>query len=161
MLLHPHPDFGGNQYNNVVQALFDAYSANGIEAVRFDFGSADLDNAIADTTAAIDSVAGLGVPIVLSGYSYGADIAASVTDDRLAGWFLVAPPGRFGTAAAGTDPRPKLVAVPQHDQFGSGAPAGWTNTESFTVPGADHFLHGRTNVVADRAVEFVRTLAGR
>ncbi len=42
VLLHPHPDYGGNQYNNVIASLFASLE----DASRFDFVSSDLDQAI-------------------------------------------------------------------------------------------------------------------
>jgi alpha/beta superfamily hydrolase len=57
------------------------------------------------------------------------------------------------TAAAGSDPRPKLLIVPEHDQFRDPssaieATASWLNTEIVAVAGADHFFVGRTHKVA-------------
>jgi alpha/beta superfamily hydrolase len=43
IICHPHPQYGGDRHNNVLQALFDALPAAGIAALRFDFG-ADYDN---------------------------------------------------------------------------------------------------------------------
>jgi hypothetical protein len=58
-----------------------------------------------------------------------------------------------------TDPRPKLLAPPTRDQY---APfesverrcASWTNTSVIEIEMADHFLNGRTEIVAAHAVEF-------
>ena len=47
VLLHPHPDLGGNQHNNVIAVLFDALE----DAVRFDFVSSDLDVAAGQVVA--------------------------------------------------------------------------------------------------------------
>src|SRR5256885_1619224 len=64
------------------------------------------------------------------------------------------PLRREGDYPAAADPRPKLVAVPEHDQFRSPSSARpilstWVNTRVEVVKGADHFLVGRT----DKAVE--------
>ncbi len=40
ILCHPHPQFGGNRFNHVVGAMFDALPAADIAALRFDFGDA-------------------------------------------------------------------------------------------------------------------------
>ena len=92
-------------------------------------------------------------------------MALTVVDPRLAAWFLVAPPLRVvpvDTMGAAHDPRPKLLAIGEHDQFRPPASAAeltadWTNTEIVTVPGADHFFAGRTG----RLSELVVDLAGR
>jgi alpha/beta superfamily hydrolase len=108
-------------------------------------------------------------PLLLAGYSFGAAVALSVADPRLDGWFAVAPPlampGR-GALIASTDHRPKLIQAPEHDQFTPPAAmdeavAGWTATTVELVPMADHFMAGATGVVAERAVAFAKTLAGR
>ncbi|HEY4408629.1 MAG TPA: hypothetical protein VGO87_02015 [Acidimicrobiia bacterium] len=47
-----------------------------------------------------------GLPLRLVGYSFGADIALSVGDERVTGWAAVAPPLRVGPppcAAEGVD----------------------------------------------------------
>jgi alpha/beta superfamily hydrolase len=87
----------------------------------------------------------------------------------VSGWLAVAP--RLGAASpdalvAAGDHRPKLLLVPEHDQFSSpesvrDATAAWKSTTVDTVPMADHFLAGRTAVVAEAAVNFVRSLGER
>ena len=62
------------------------------------------------------------------------------------------------------DPRPKLLIVPEHDEFRPPEPAreataGWTNTRIEVVPGADHFLVGRTEKAARLVAAFVASLA--
>ena len=94
----------------------------------------------------------------------GADTSLGVDDARHAGWFAVAPPLRHTEdVAAASDPRPTLLAVPERDQFRSPESArevvaSWTNTEVIVVPGADHFLMGRTDRVVELAVEFINRL---
>jgi alpha/beta superfamily hydrolase len=66
---------------------------------------------------------------------------------------------------ASRDPRPKLIVVPENDQFRNPASAaeatrGWEATRIEVVPGADHFLVGRTDRVVGLAVSFMRELAG-
>ena len=118
ILLHPHPAWGGDRFNPVVDALYRGLPPAGVSAVRFDFRSADPGEAAADVLAVLDQTPLR--PVVLVGYSFGADVAATVIDGRLAGWFLVAPPLRLTDgqrSAFGMDPRPKGLAVPEHDQF--------------------------------------------
>ncbi len=167
VLLHPHPDYGGDRHNLVVGALYRGLPAERIAAVRFDFGSGDVALAAAAAVAAIDHTAREvpGVPLVLAGYSFGADVAASVTDERLAGWFLAAPPLRFAPATVADDPRPKAIVVAEHDQVSSPdrvreLTAGWTASSLETVPGADHFLVGRTDRVVAACIRFVASLTG-
>ena len=165
ILLHPHPAMGGDRFNPVVDALYQGLPPAGVSAVRFDFRSADPGEAAADVLAVLDQTPLR--PVVLVGYSFGADVAATVTDGRLAGWFLVAPPLRLTDeqrTALGMDARPKGLAIPEHDQF---APPGvvrptvavWRNATVGVVVGTDHFLHGGYADVVDQAIGWLRSSA--
>ena len=102
---------------------------------------------------------------MLSGWSFGADTSLDVVDDRITAWFAVAPPLRHGADyEAASDPRPKLVAVPEHDQFRSPSSArpilsSWVNTHVEVVKGADHFLVGRTERASELFLEFTKPLS--
>lgn len=164
VLLHPHPDHGGDRRNIVVDALFRALPAAGIAAVRFDFVSSDVAGGAADAVAALDLLPD-GLPPAVVGYSFGAVVATFVDDPRVVGWALVAPPlGLLDAGPVGTDDRPKLVLAPAHDQFCPPAAVrsstdGWSATTVEEVPSADHFLAGATAAVARRVVDWVAALA--
>lgn len=178
VLAHPHPRFGGSMRSIVPSTLFAALPSDGIACVRFNFrgveGSAGtFGDGVAerlDVVAAIGALAGLapGLPLAVVGWSFGADVSLAVTDGRLAGWCAVAPPLRTHVADMGAarDPRPTLILVPERDQFrppeeARTVVAGWVNTRLEVIPGADHFLAGRTDRVAAAAVAFCGELAGR
>jgi alpha/beta superfamily hydrolase len=173
VLAHPHPLHGGNMRSIVIGALFEGLPAAGVAALRFNFSGVGQSQGThddgrgerLDVVAALDTLFEIveGLPLVLAGWSFGADTALAVDDDRHRGWFAVAPPLRHNdeAVAAAADPRPKLLAVPQHDQFR--APdsareltADWANTRLEVVPGADHFLVGRTGRVVELALGFTR-----
>src|SRR5262245_59045092 len=82
LLLHPHPDYGGNQYNNVIAGLYAVLPG----AVRFDFASPDLTVATGQVREHLDAG-----PAWLVGYSFGGGVAALVDDPRVLGWCLIAP----------------------------------------------------------------------
>jgi alpha/beta superfamily hydrolase len=155
VLMHPHPEMGGNRFHPVVETLHRGLPVN---TLRFDFTSANVGVAQADVVEAID-LAPEG-PIVLIGYSFGADIALTVTHPRVVGWFAVAPPLRVvdpGQMGAGADARPKLLAVPERDQYSSPAraaelTAGWVATSIVPIAGADHFLAGHERAVLQPAL---------
>jgi alpha/beta superfamily hydrolase len=163
VLLHPHPDYGGDRHNVVIDALYQRLPTAGISCFRFDFGTSAVDDARDEAIAALDQVTALnGLPAFLIGYSFGADIACACTDERIVAWCLVAPPLRFGPAvpAVASDPRPKLVLVAEHDQFNPpsrAAPAleAWTNTTVDMVAGADHFMIGSSAAAAERCRSFL------
>ena len=163
LVLHPHPDYGGNRFNPVVDALFQAVTTEGWAAIRFDFSSSVADVATAEAGEALDRLPG-DAPLVVAGYSFGAGIATQLLDPRIVRWVLVAPllsPAKLDVDAIAADPRPKLVLSPDHDQYcpapeAVAATKGWTATTVEPVEGADHFLGGATTRVAARAVEFLR-----
>jgi len=173
VLAHPHPLHGGNMRSIVIGALFAGLPAAGVAALRFNFRGVGASEGThdegrgerLDVVTALDALAEIagapGLPLVLAGWSFGADTSLAVDDERHAGWFAVAPPLRHtGDVAAASDPRAKLLAVPERDQFRSPESArevvaSWTNTQIHVVPGADHFLVGRTDRVVELAVEFI------
>jgi uncharacterized protein len=160
VVAHPHPRYGGDQHNPVVLTLARALRALGCATLRFGFrgtggsegshggGAAER----ADVGAALDELASRypGMPLLLAGYSFGADVVLSVGHPDLAGWLVVAPPLAVfppGELVAASDPRPVVVLVPEHDQFdppreAAARTAGWVATELHTVAMADHFLAG-------------------
>lgn len=167
LLLHPHPDMGGDRHNHVIGALFRGLPAAGIGAARFDFTTSAMDQAVAETVDALEEAvaAAPGSMVVVVGYSFGAMVASRVTDERVAGWFLVAPPiDHLDLVTLAGDPRPKALAVPEHDFSPPDRVAevttGWPATERQVVPGADHFLATTTDTVVRQVVAWVRSLPG-
>ncbi len=163
VLCHPHPLHGGTMRSIVISALFAALPDVGVTCLRFNFrgveasgGEHDFGDAERhDALAAIEALAGClppGAPLVLAGWSFGADVALSVRDDRLAAWFGVAAPLRFlhDVGAVAHDLRPKLLVLAEHDEIRSPADvqaevASWTNTTVEVVGGASHFFVGKTD----------------
>ena len=176
LLAHPHPLHGGSMRSLVTSELFRTLPGRGLAVVRFNFrgvGGSDGEHGAGvderlDIEAGLDALTALapGLPLVIGGWSFGADVALTVVDPRLAGWFLVAPPIRIvrvDSMAAAHDPRPKRLAVPEHDEFrppesAREATADWVNTSIEVIAGADHFCAGRTDKVADLLVAFVDEL---
>ena len=165
VLAHPHPQFGGNMRSIVPGTLFEALPAAGVAALRFNFrgvegskGSYDEGRGERlDVVAAIDALSEIaeGLPLVLAGWSFGADTSLAVGDERVSGWCAIAAPLRvvkLDEMVAALDPRPKLLVVPENDQYRSPesareVTAEWVNTRVAVVPGADHFFVGRVDRV--------------
>jgi alpha/beta superfamily hydrolase len=161
VLLHPHPDFGGNRFNVIVDELYRRLPLAGISTIRFDFFSSEPPVAAAETIEVLNQCSVR--PLALVGYSFGAEVAATLDDDRIAGWFLIAPPlvDSKRPRPVAIDPRPTGLLLAEHDQFSSPGrtshiAATWVNTTVTIVPGADHFLIGRAHVVVDEALRWLR-----
>jgi uncharacterized protein len=164
VLLHPHPDMGGDRFNHVIDALYHALPKGGYTAARFDFSTSDIATASAEAAAVIDQLG--ATPIALVGYSFGAGVAVHVADARLVGWLLVAPYISGAVGAVAVDPRPKLVLVAEHDQWCPPSRLGplaadWANTTVTTLAGTDHFLVGGTDTVVDAALTWLDDLSDR
>ena len=176
VLTHPHPRFGGDMDNIVPASLARSLPGHDVATVRFNFRGTGQSSGshgggteeVGDVRAAIDAAdrAHPGVPIVGVGYSFGADVLLAVDDPRLRAVVAVAPPlavmtpeelGRARSSA------PTLVLVAQHDQFRdadeSEALVGdWPGTSFHVLAGADHFMAGKTDEIADRTMGFLRPI---
>jgi alpha/beta superfamily hydrolase len=168
VVAHAHPQYGGSMHVNVVTALFDALPAVGVAVARFDFrgvgrssgrhdgGPGEQRDLLAVVDHLVDTI---DLPVVLCGYSFGAEVALSCDHERAVGWFGVAPIGRlFSTWPAGEDHRPTVLAVAEHDQYAppaavSAFTAAWEATTIGEVAMADHFFAGRTAAVVDAFVD--------
>ena len=178
VLCHPHPQYGGTMRSLVIGALFQALPAVGVTCLRFNFRGVEGSEGTYDdgrgeqrdvraAVHALDARLDPATPLVLTGWSFGADVALSTPDPRLAGWLAIAPPLRFvgDELAVATDPRPKLVVLAEHDEFRPAAEvaaqaATWPATRVEVVAGASHFFVGRTERVVEAAEGFVARLAG-
>jgi uncharacterized protein len=178
VLCHPHPQYGGTMRSIVISALFDALPRTGVHCLRFNFRGVEnsggqFTSGDAERLDALAAVGELsrrlpaGVPLILAGWSFGADIALSCADPSIAGWLLIACPLRYAREpeiVAG-DPRPKYLVLAQHDEFRDSDEvrrevAGWRNAQAHVVGGASHFFVGRTDHVTAHAVAFVAALTG-
>ena len=175
VLCHPHPQYGGTMRSIVISALFEALPRAGVACLRFNFrgveGSAGAhDEGRAeqlDVRAAVDtmSLAFPEPPLILTGWSFGADMALSTLHDHIVGWYAIAPPLRFASdfSAVANDARPKLLALAEHDEFRPPESvleevARWTATRAEIVPGASHFFVGRTDRLVELALAYVSSV---
>ena len=178
VLAHPHPLYGGSMRGGAPAFLFDALPRDGIAALRFNFrgvegSTGSHDRGVAerlDLVAAIDALASRAssIPLAVCGWSFGGDVSLCVDDERVAGWIPIAPPLAVvpveEMAAVAHDSRPKLLLVPQHDQYSSpertrDVTKAWTATEVEVLSMTDHFLGGALADVADAVRSFVTRLA--
>lgn len=179
VLSHPHPMFGGDMYNPLIDHLFATLPTSGpgpaIGVVRYNFRGvgrstgefADGIGEREDTEAVFEFAAGLGTgPVVSAGWSFGADVSLSANHEALAGWLAIAAPLAIvqpSDMIAAADARPKLLLVPEFDQYRKPQAAAeiivdWPNTEMTTIEGADHFLGTQAPIVAAAAAQFVASV---
>jgi alpha/beta superfamily hydrolase len=137
---------GGDRFNNVVSALFGALPPAGVTALRFDFGSSNVDSAAEEAVEMLDLLT--DAPIFVVGYSFGGGIASRIDDDRVAGRCLIAP-------MSGADGRRDFVIAAEHDQF---FPPSDLDPDA-VVTGADHFFVGRTDAVAELCLDYLTRAA--
>jgi hypothetical protein len=182
IVCHPHPLYGGDRFNPVVEAMFRACVGAGLATIRFDFRGVNnsegthgggVDERM-DSFAAVEvaeSYAGDGL-LLVAGYSFGSLVALDTIHPRIDAWLAVAPPVARSTGlmtaapASASDPRPKLLLLPAHDQFSPPdgtreATSDWANATIDVVDMADHFLSGRLADVAERTTTFVSGPAAR
>ena len=177
VLCHPHPQFGGSMRAGIIGDLFRALQAQGLTTLRFNFRGVERSQGAwdegrgeqADAVAAVDTLATAvpaTLPLLLVGWSFGADMALSVHHDRVAGWCAIAPPLHFATGldVTGADPRPKHLILGERDDVVSAErvgelTTGWATTTRETIPGATHFFVGRSAEVVAAVFGFCRDAA--
>ena len=117
--------------------------------------------------AAAEHTAPTDEPLVLTGWSFGADMTLATVDARLAAWMAIAP--RCGSAPTSVevahDARPKLLVLGRARRVPRPASVvdatdDWTATEIDVIAGASHFFVGRTDRVVDAVRAFVEEVVG-
>ena len=180
VICHPHPLYGGDMYNNVVEAVYQELANRSIIALRFNFrgvgssgGSADDSSGnVDDVGAAIDyllTVDGADADrIGLVGYSYGAAMVLryAPNDERVKAIATISP----AMTPIGSDP---ILKYDKPKYFISGERDGVVPLNKFQylvdkvaepksyriAAGVDHFWAGHEDVMADDVASFlVKTL---
>ena len=158
MVLHPHPEMAGDSSHPFVVEVAKRLTALGLQVSTPDVRDPDVARAVAWLREVAESVD--ADRRVLVGYSWGSVVVAHARPVDLVARVLVAPPLSLGAGIAAIDV-PTLVLVPEHDQFGDIAAtrAALGGQELATVEvigGADHFLWGFVDVIADRVAQWIR-----
>jgi len=173
VIAHPHPQYGGDMYNGVVQVVCEAALSAGAATLRFNFrgvGSSQgaYDNGEGeqrDIGAALDCLRSQpeinGDRVALAGYSFGGMVALRYASERtdLAAVVSVANPTVRGPKVEIQLPVPTLFVVGDRDQYCDGELLQEYREQlgpDVTVEimhGVDHFWVGST----DRLQEAVST----
>jgi alpha/beta superfamily hydrolase len=168
VVCHPHPQYGGSMYNNVVEAALEALWGRGFTTLRFNFrGVGESEGSYgggegeaADAAAAVSFLRGQSAlqsaPIVLAGYSFGAAAAwgAAPRAGALQALVLIAAPLRMMDTTSVPQVGNILLIGGSQDSFCPGAEleglcARLGKGASFrVVDGADHFFGGYEDEVS-------------
>jgi len=168
VVCHPHPQYGGSMYNNVVEAALEALWEQGFATLRFNFrgvgesegsygGGAGEAHDAASAIHYMRTQPGLeGAPMVLVGYSFGAAAAwqAAPQAGELEALVLIAAPLRMMDTVSAPRVGNILLIGGSHDSFCPAAEleqlcAKLGEGASFRViEGADHFFGGYEEDVA-------------
>jgi alpha/beta superfamily hydrolase len=171
---HPHPLYGGNMNNNVVVAVCRALAEAGIAGLRFNYRGVGRSEGKygeglgerADAAAALAHLRQLTEVeqdrVGVIGYSFGATVALTAADERLAAVVAISLPA-FSQGLPDLAIRcPTLLISGEQDEI---APAAALSTlapmigphcETTVVPGADHFWWGHEEELARLVAQFFR-----
>jgi len=161
VVTHPHPLYGGDMYNLVVETIVHVYNIKGYSTLKFNFrgvgkSRGQYDNGVGeqkDVLAALSFLADMGMKrIDLAGYSFGAWVNALAViqgDSVVENMAMVSPPvGFMDFHAINAMKVLRFVITGNRDDI---APADavkkmlptWNPDARFEiVEGADHFYGG-------------------
>ena len=162
VITHPHPLYGGNMFNNVVESLVRMYQRAGYSTLRFNFRSVgasegEYDNGRGeqeDVKAALHHLSRKGKKILdLAGYSFGSWVnALAISEvDTVERMVMISPPVAFmDFSSVGYTPQIQLVIAGSHDQIAPPElienllPTWNPGAHLEVIDGADHFYVGYT-----------------
>lgn len=160
VVTHPHPLYGGDMYNLVVETIVHAYHQKGYSTLKFNFRGVGnsrgrYDNGIGeqkDVLAALSCIADMGINTIdLVGYSFGAWVSAHAVqeDTMLENLVMVSPPVGFMAFKPAAELHClKYVITGSRDDIAPSesikhALPTWNPEARFDIiDGADHFYGG-------------------
>lgn len=174
LVAHPHPLYGGDMYNNVVEAVAKAYQKNGYTTIRFNFrgvGGSDgsFDNGVGemrDLKAVLRYLLDMGKErIAVTGYSFGSWVIASCVRDlnHVDHVIFVSPPVSMADFSfLKGESKIRLVITGSYDYI---APPNmlekivlqWNPKAILKIiEGADHFYWGQTKEIEGTISGFLK-----
>jgi len=176
-ICHPHPQYGGDMYNNVVGALVRAALEGGFAALRFNFrgvgesegthtgGQAEPDDAKAAFAFLAKQPEIDSDRVALAGYSFGAAMALVASPDvSPTGLALVSLPTVVGELSPPGGASPLLLISGDRDEYSDTAAlarlaeATGERARLEVMPGVDHFWAGSDDRLIETAAAFLREL---
>ncbi|OPX37687.1 MAG: hypothetical protein B1H12_04235 [Desulfobacteraceae bacterium 4484_190.2] len=165
IVTHPHPLYGGDMSNNVVEAVVHAYRQKGYTTFRFNFrgvgqSEGNYDEGVGeqeDVKAGLSYLNGLGKSSIdLAGYSFGVWVNALGLKgfDHAKRMIMVSPPVNFiDFSFLGYNAKIQLVIAGSEDDIApprmiKGMLQAWNPEVNFDIiQGADHFYGGKTDEI--------------
>jgi alpha/beta superfamily hydrolase len=176
ILCHPHPLYGGDMYNNVVDVLQSSLAQKGFSTLRFNFrGVGRSEGGYGEGVTEVEDVQGAVTflvekgdgPLYLAGYSFGAyaGVRGVAKDDRVQALICISPPvAIYDFASLREEGRPKLLVTGKRDLI---CPVAQVEELFRSLPqpktlhvieGADHFWWGIEDQVAGYVADFLQGL---
>ncbi|MCS0661169.1 alpha/beta hydrolase [Massilia terrae] len=171
LVAHPHPLYGGTMENKVAQTLARTFVSMGYATARFNFRGVGESEGVHDHgVGEVDDMATMlaymqeqypGLPVALSGFSFGTFVQAQLQKRLAAEGRAIQRMVLVGTAA-GKWAVPEVPAdtilihgelddtIPLHDVF------EWVRPQDIPViviPGADHFFHRKLGHIKNLVME--------
>ena len=159
IITHPHPLYGGNMENPVVELLQEELAKKGYSTLRFNFRQVKMEgndeDSIKDLEAAVCFLneQGLNNSLLLAGYSYGSWINTSAVSKGLivSDSIMISPPIAFlDYKNIKALPSPGLVVTGTNDEISppdlvKKSVAEWNlKLKLKIIKGCDHFYGGYT-----------------
>jgi len=173
VIAHPHPLYGGDMRNNVIEALCNAYNECGFSTLRFNFrgvgesgGSHDNgEGEQKDVEAAIHFLMNEGIrEIGLAGYSFGSwAIALGIKKFKnIDHAIMVSPPvDVFDYSSANGSKAIRLIVAGSEDDIADprsierAVPLLNPDAILKIIQGADHFYWGKTDEIKRIVMEYL------
>ncbi len=177
LICHPHPQYGGNMFNNVVSGVFNALIKNNIPCLRFNFRGvgrstgthSDGTGELSDVKACIDFLINVRSfqKMILCGYSYGAAVGCSAVNhsEKIIGYISISYPWGFmglKYKEMSQSSKPKLFIQGNRDMtakfqlFDDNFKYYLDPKKSKIIDGADHFYIGYEEQIVNGVLEFLR-----
>jgi len=179
LICHPHPQYGGNMFNNVVSGVFNKLVRNNISCLRFNFRGVGRSTGthsngtgeLSDVHTCIDFLINERKceKLFLCGYSYGAVIGCSAVEysDKIVGYISISFPWSFMGSKykeLSQSSKPKLFiqgdkdTVAHYGNFQENFDYYLDPKKKKIIEGADHFYGNNEEQVANAVLEFLRNL---
>jgi len=175
VMCHPHPLYGGEMRNNVVDAVIQAYADKGYTTLRFNFRGVGMSGGSygegidegKDVKAALQFLGERGkVELDVGGYSFGAWVCARGLDgfEEAGRLIMVSPPVTAMDMGFLTfHEKIRLVIAGSRDEIGDEGmirdmmPTWNPEAQLRSIEGADHFYWNQTGEIRRIVGEFLES----